>query len=466
MGSLFSRITDWQASLEHPQLPPASTPAIPTDLDTNEMHNYERRLRHKPKPDRYEYKQPVLPQPTKSRKTPSRIRRRLVNDDFHAANVPTERLTLRSRKTPGIFSKGKASSPVRSSLKALLRPFSEVDFLSISHHHHAEKPRANPHNQDKDEPTGPHPKVTPSTSLLHKDLHQTSSTKPNHHEESDKHDGDETDQTETAKSSSEVYHCVDTGHLLVYNLDTPPPPTDNVDKYTTLGELKELLQERMKAWGEKTEDIVEPAEPVQGPVCRKRMRSPPVDIGPDSGHRCKKPRLSKHTPAESVVELVHVPSYESKLYSPKASLGSLPARPQDELEKPDTVPGPEKLIQDNLLLDHTEDVCIPTFLAAYKSIMHDDDRSETLLSNNYLDSHSWETHKPTDNSFEEYWSTQLSNLLHDQQSDIDAPGFETDPETSDPFFRQYQAADPWHTYGQEDIHDNLKGFWRKNALYW
>ncbi|PYH92714.1 hypothetical protein BO71DRAFT_442228 [Aspergillus ellipticus CBS 707.79] len=65
---------------------------------------YERRPRRKTKEDRYEYK---------VKKAHGRLKNP-IKDNFHASNVPCDRLTLNPNQPLGIFSKGKASAPVKA----------------------------------------------------------------------------------------------------------------------------------------------------------------------------------------------------------------------------------------------------------------------------------------------------------------------------------------------------------------
>ncbi|OKO97477.1 hypothetical protein PENSUB_10271 [Penicillium subrubescens] len=98
-------------------------------------NQYEKRPRRKTRDDKYEYKRPSFSrqrtsQPHKARVQRSRKNRKhTMNDAFHATNVARDRLTLRNTMNMGIFSKGKASSPIK------LRDvpdsaFSEAQFLS------------------------------------------------------------------------------------------------------------------------------------------------------------------------------------------------------------------------------------------------------------------------------------------------------------------------------------------------
>ncbi|KAF7167873.1 hypothetical protein CNMCM6106_003267 [Aspergillus hiratsukae] len=80
---------------------------------------YERKPRNKTKEDRYEYKGSTSriqrkQSPTKAKKLSKKVRRHTINDNFHASNVPRDRLTLHSHPDLGIFRRGKTSSPVRA----------------------------------------------------------------------------------------------------------------------------------------------------------------------------------------------------------------------------------------------------------------------------------------------------------------------------------------------------------------
>ena len=110
-----------------------ATATVP--LDTGKT--YERRARHKTRPDRYvlktDKKTSHKPAQEKGDKKPKRRRRKKnglsLNHDFKAPNVPQDRLTLKPNTGPGIFHKGKASEPVeRRGLPDLT--FSEMTFLT------------------------------------------------------------------------------------------------------------------------------------------------------------------------------------------------------------------------------------------------------------------------------------------------------------------------------------------------
>lgn len=67
--------------------------------DLNPSNNYERRPRHKTRPDRYNYKDQTFEVHKKGRRREKRTwakmkRKRTINDDFHASNVPQNRLTV------------------------------------------------------------------------------------------------------------------------------------------------------------------------------------------------------------------------------------------------------------------------------------------------------------------------------------------------------------------------------------
>ena len=98
---------------------------------------YEKRPRHKTRPDKYELK---LNKSTIGRsrheiaQKKSKHKRRTktglaLNRDFKAPNVPQDRLTLKPNTGPGLFHRGKASAPVeRRGLPDLT--FSEMNFLT------------------------------------------------------------------------------------------------------------------------------------------------------------------------------------------------------------------------------------------------------------------------------------------------------------------------------------------------
>ncbi|KAJ5725840.1 uncharacterized protein N7483_007197 [Penicillium malachiteum] len=81
-------------------------------------HEFDRQPRHKTREDHYEYKgggteQQQQDSSDRTKKRQKKCRKHTLNDTFHAANVARERLTLPEKMTLGIFSKGKASSPLR-----------------------------------------------------------------------------------------------------------------------------------------------------------------------------------------------------------------------------------------------------------------------------------------------------------------------------------------------------------------
>jgi hypothetical protein len=102
-------------------------------------NQYERRPRHKTRPDKYELKvdKRTVEKSSHERTHNSSKRKRkrrkktglALNHDFKAPNVPQDRLTLKPNAGPGIFHRGKASAPVeRRGLPDLT--FSEMNFLT------------------------------------------------------------------------------------------------------------------------------------------------------------------------------------------------------------------------------------------------------------------------------------------------------------------------------------------------
>ncbi|KAL2846962.1 hypothetical protein BJY01DRAFT_247023 [Aspergillus pseudoustus] len=121
-----------QDSLEHERDEQSHNNAQPISKRTDsrqsriEKNGYKRIPRSKTKADRYQYKgknaQGKHECETTQKKTRSKQRRRhTINEDFHASNVPTSRLTLRSPLNLGIFDKGKRSSHVKTRGKILIR---------------------------------------------------------------------------------------------------------------------------------------------------------------------------------------------------------------------------------------------------------------------------------------------------------------------------------------------------------
>ena len=105
---------------------------------------YERRARHKTRPDKYVLKtgKKTVHDPAQEKNIKKSKRRRRknnglsLNHDFKAPNVPQDRLTLKPNTGPGIFHKGKASAPVeRRGLPDLT--FSEMTSLTKRREPHA-----------------------------------------------------------------------------------------------------------------------------------------------------------------------------------------------------------------------------------------------------------------------------------------------------------------------------------------
>ncbi|KAJ9389109.1 hypothetical protein DTO063F5_2269 [Paecilomyces variotii] len=96
---------------------------------------YERKSRAKTRPDRYQPKATTIPQRIAStsrqrNNKPRRKRRRhtQISEDFNAANVTTDRLTVQPGHRMGIFGKGRTSTPLKPRDLPDLT-FSEMNFL-------------------------------------------------------------------------------------------------------------------------------------------------------------------------------------------------------------------------------------------------------------------------------------------------------------------------------------------------
>ena len=103
---------------------------------------YDKRPRHKTKADKYDLKissnsRAIGGNDSGKRKSSKRRRKKsglALNSDFKAPNVVQDRLTLKANSGPGMFQKGKASSPVpRRGLPDL--SFTEMNFLSKRQDH-------------------------------------------------------------------------------------------------------------------------------------------------------------------------------------------------------------------------------------------------------------------------------------------------------------------------------------------
>ncbi|KAL5359992.1 hypothetical protein BJX96DRAFT_184271 [Aspergillus floccosus] len=407
---------------------------------TNEQekqHCYERRPRHKTKSDRYEYKGRASARgwhrsSSKPRQRLSRARKHTINDHLHAFNVPTKRLTLLSCTATGIFGKGKASSPVRTSLQkhlsAPVQSFSEVNFLShYQPQHNFEEACVTPHavdgadqsqrgwattvrleqdslyqslgSQFKDTAecpvrrTLPHSSVIQCNKLKFQDL---DSCQISDHGVLDiaKHDSDRNNRRDNAQTPSDLYEMC-TKQLLDFDLDAQPTALNSVAEDLTLERLKDILKERMKTWDQNTKGLPESDDQRQSPDCRKRIQSSPIDSESDAIRSYKKQRMLGPSPVKSMAktEGFHVPSHDFDLYSQTSSVADVLIRDQQqaELETPTFFPdleGPsatarsesglldrasdvDKKLRSTLRLDGTEEICSQTFLAAYSMIMRD-----------------------------------------------------------------------------------------------
>ena len=114
------------------------------------VEQYERRPRQKTKANKYELKIQAKSREAKEiaggeRKSSRRRRRKsglALNSDFKAPNVANERLTLKANSGPGIFHRGKASSPIQIRGMPDLC-FTEMKFLS-KRRDHQEPNKRNP----------------------------------------------------------------------------------------------------------------------------------------------------------------------------------------------------------------------------------------------------------------------------------------------------------------------------------
>lgn len=101
------------------------------EIDT--AKKYGKRPRHKPKPYKYEYKGETTSKTPSRGLQPTRRKRKLkdalLKEDFRAANVDSERVTLRSKHTHDLFSKSKSSFPISGRDLPDLT-FTNMDFLS------------------------------------------------------------------------------------------------------------------------------------------------------------------------------------------------------------------------------------------------------------------------------------------------------------------------------------------------
>ncbi|ERF70151.1 hypothetical protein EPUS_00338 [Endocarpon pusillum Z07020] len=124
-----------------------SSEALPLRRDTLErrgirVEQYERRPRHKTKANKYDLKMRAKSREARDiaggdRKSNRRRRRKsglTLNSDFKAPNVVQERLTLKANSGPGMFHRGKASSPVHIRGMPDLC-FTEMNFLSKRRDH-------------------------------------------------------------------------------------------------------------------------------------------------------------------------------------------------------------------------------------------------------------------------------------------------------------------------------------------
>ncbi|KAJ5377369.1 uncharacterized protein N7496_004778 [Penicillium cataractarum] len=104
-------------------------------LQQSTGNQYSKRPRRKTREDKYEYKRPGSPKKRVARSHKDKVKRtrtsrkHTISDAFHASNVARERLTLHNTMNMGIFSKGKASSPIKICDVPKIS-FSETQFLT------------------------------------------------------------------------------------------------------------------------------------------------------------------------------------------------------------------------------------------------------------------------------------------------------------------------------------------------
>ncbi|PYH47910.1 uncharacterized protein BP01DRAFT_363692 [Aspergillus saccharolyticus JOP 1030-1] len=123
------KVKAWILKME--QEPPRFYRAAPVPQEATESYHdrpknkFERRKRNRTKHDRYDYKEEKVQR--KLERISKQLNREIARN-FHAPNVPQERLTINHRQDLGLFKNGRTSSPIRSGMPTLR--FLERDFLS------------------------------------------------------------------------------------------------------------------------------------------------------------------------------------------------------------------------------------------------------------------------------------------------------------------------------------------------
>ncbi|KAL4810159.1 hypothetical protein BDV18DRAFT_53585 [Aspergillus unguis] len=312
-----------QSRLELETFDQPRLPARPRTADTGskisrlEKNGYERIPRAKTKEDRYDYKgnesrvHNRRNTTTVKKKASKQKRKHTINAEFHASNVPPDRLTLHPATNLGIFNKGKRSSPVKT--RVLEHAFSETQFLNKGPMHEKSNTVPQPLNSwnmfdHVSEPaetprrTGPRllesvvegaaQKQSPRPS---DDLHRTNTamnTVPEiccpqksitevackHPSSRDKKQEPREGPTVSAQEKQNMAMDEDqyTMQLLNFDLNSPERGvTEFSDKYQlTLEDLKSLMQQRMSAWrSEDDSGRATLARSQQGSRKRKRTSS-------------------------------------------------------------------------------------------------------------------------------------------------------------------------------------------------
>ncbi|KAL3463066.1 hypothetical protein BJX64DRAFT_287800 [Aspergillus heterothallicus] len=303
-----------------------------------EKNGYERMPRSKTKADRYEYKGKSTRKKDELETTPGKKkfnqrRRHTINEDFHASNVPANRLTLHSALNLGIFNKGKRSSPVKARVPE--NGFSEIDFLNKSsaieqgNQSLRQANRLSMLNYNKAAENSPHkshePRVessireSPRRRFHDVDIGTNQGNTALYH-------GSEACNGETTNTNFAPFSKPGNQHLDQKSREVPPGKTTLTDsvkessmvqmlenylcipgaraaadtnkRYWTLEDLKCLMEQRAALWTAETEDStssceveLEPSKkrdhehleaaedlPVEGPTKRRRIRESAFEL--------------------------------------------------------------------------------------------------------------------------------------------------------------------------------------------
>ncbi|KAI1618447.1 hypothetical protein EDD36DRAFT_460091 [Exophiala viscosa] len=122
-----------------PSQPRCLSPPQDKEATTDPADKYARRQRRKTRPDKYEYKGATQRASTlrQSKKLDHKKSWAVLNDEFQAPNVSSQRLTLRPGHGPGILANARTSGPIqRQGLPDLT--FTEMDFLKKKDKHNGD----------------------------------------------------------------------------------------------------------------------------------------------------------------------------------------------------------------------------------------------------------------------------------------------------------------------------------------